>query len=290
MRRLSLPFQTSGHVPNSIILFVMPVLKIIYISLSTLILGAIAALGIMTLRFDRAFRDTSHLVHHTIDVLDETQNSLTGLHSLQTGNPGILLLPHIYALRLLTADNPQQQLRVDSLFHFYGKAAAASPLPPANLPVIRSYPDSIREGLLRMQVVEHRMLDIREAANAASLHMLQRTIITLLIAIISLVCISFSIIIYHLKRRLKAEKKLQDAEQQFTLLVQREKNYAIFMLDTNGNVKTWNEGACRIKGYSAAEIVGRPISLFYTAEGIAQNEPALNLQRPSSTASMKPAD
>ena len=96
---------------------------------------------------------------------------------------------------------------------------------------------------------------------------------------ISLLCIAFGIILYRLNQRLKAGQKLWDAEQQFTLLVQKEKNYAIFLLDTDGNVKTWNEGARRIKGYSADEVVGRPVSLFYTDEEIAQNEPTLNLQK-----------
>lgn len=49
----------------------------------------------------------------------------------------------------------------------------------------------------------------------------------------------------------------------FRLLVSAVKDYAIFMLDTEGRVITWNEGAQRIKGYSADEIIGKHFSVFY---------------------------
>ena len=54
--------------------------------------------------------------------------------------------------------------------------------------------------------------------------------------------------------------------EQFRLLVQSVTDCAIFLLDRSGRVISWNEGAERIKGYSAGEIVGRPIALFYPPE------------------------
>ncbi|MFZ8528461.1 PAS domain-containing protein, partial [Staphylococcus aureus] len=44
------------------------------------------------------------------------------------------------------------------------------------------------------------------------------------------------------------------------------KDYAIFMLDPNGVIRTWNEGAQRIKGYRADEIIGKHFSIFYPEE------------------------
>ena len=52
-------------------------------------------------------------------------------------------------------------------------------------------------------------------------------------------------------------------EERFRTLVESIKDYAIFMLDTNGRIATWNAGAQRIKGYAAHEIVGRHFSVFY---------------------------
>ncbi|HJT23872.1 MAG TPA: PAS domain S-box protein, partial [bacterium] len=48
-------------------------------------------------------------------------------------------------------------------------------------------------------------------------------------------------------------------------------DYAILMLDTEGKILTWNAGAERIKGYKASEIIGKPISVFYTPEDNARN-------------------
>lgn len=55
-------------------------------------------------------------------------------------------------------------------------------------------------------------------------------------------------------------------EYVFSLLVDAVKDYAIFMLDPTGNVRTWNAGATRISGYSSKDIIGKHFSIFYTAE------------------------
>ena len=60
----------------------------------------------------------------------------------------------------------------------------------------------------------------------------------------------------------------RDAEERFRLLVESVKDYAIFMLDANGHVVTWNAGAQRIKGYSAGEIIGKHFSVFYPIEDV----------------------
>jgi PAS domain S-box-containing protein len=60
-----------------------------------------------------------------------------------------------------------------------------------------------------------------------------------------------------------------DAEERFRLLVESVKDYAIFILDPDGRVSTWNPGAERIKGYTAAEIVGKHFSIFYPPEVVA---------------------
>jgi PAS domain S-box-containing protein len=61
-------------------------------------------------------------------------------------------------------------------------------------------------------------------------------------------------------------RQLQESENRFRLLVEAATDYAIFMLDSNGNVVSWNPGAQRIKGYAAREIIGSHFSRFYTEE------------------------
>jgi PAS domain S-box-containing protein len=67
------------------------------------------------------------------------------------------------------------------------------------------------------------------------------------------------------------------AEAQFRLMVECVRDYAIFMLDPGGNVVTWNEGARLIKGYTADEIIGQHLSLFYTPEDRTAGMPQLLL-------------
>jgi PAS domain S-box-containing protein len=61
---------------------------------------------------------------------------------------------------------------------------------------------------------------------------------------------------------------------QFRLLVEGVQDYAIFMLDPDGHVRSWNPGAERIKGYSADEVVGKHFSLFFPAEEVEARESA----------------
>ena len=80
-------------------------------------------------------------------------------------------------------------------------------------------------------------------------------------------------------KRKKVEEELQISEQRFRLLVASVKDYAIFMLDPEGRVATWNEGAERLKGFSAEEIVGRHFSSFYTQEDIEGGRPQRILKK-----------
>jgi PAS domain S-box-containing protein len=66
-----------------------------------------------------------------------------------------------------------------------------------------------------------------------------------------------------LTERRKTMEALRESEERLRLLVHSVKDYAIFMLDPDGYVNSWNEGAERIKGYTEREIVGRHFSLFY---------------------------
>ncbi len=76
-----------------------------------------------------------------------------------------------------------------------------------------------------------------------------------------------------LERRL-VQRATQESEQRFQTLVHGVTDYAIYMLDPQGNVTNWNTGAMRIKGYSESEILGRHFSIFYTPEDRADGVPA----------------
>lgn len=71
---------------------------------------------------------------------------------------------------------------------------------------------------------------------------------------------------------------LHDSDAMYRLLVQSVVDYAIYMLTPEGLVANWNQGAERAKGYTAAEIVGRHYSEFYSEEERASGQPELNLE------------
>ncbi|MET9463788.1 PAS domain-containing sensor histidine kinase [Streptomyces sp. NPDC006544] len=71
---------------------------------------------------------------------------------------------------------------------------------------------------------------------------------------------------------------LAPTETAFTLLVTSVIDYGIFMLDPGGHVSSWNAGAERIKGYSAADIIGKHFSVFYPPEDIVARKPHLELE------------
>jgi PAS domain S-box-containing protein len=70
-----------------------------------------------------------------------------------------------------------------------------------------------------------------------------------------------------------AAPALRESEVSFRLLVEAVQDYAIFMLDPEGRIASWNEGLRRIKGYEADEVLGRPLALFYTPEDAEAGEP-----------------
>jgi formate hydrogenlyase transcriptional activator len=75
-----------------------------------------------------------------------------------------------------------------------------------------------------------------------------------------------------------AQANLHRTAEQLRSLVESVKDYAIFLLDREGRIETWNAGAERIKGYTADEIIGRHFSIFYPGEDIERGKPADELR------------
>jgi PAS domain S-box-containing protein len=87
----------------------------------------------------------------------------------------------------------------------------------------------------------------------------------------------FAKITRDLSERREREENLRRSEERFRLLVEGVKDYAIFLLDREGRVASWNAGAERMTGYSAREIIGRPLSAFYPKEAVEKKWPEQEL-------------
>lgn len=72
--------------------------------------------------------------------------------------------------------------------------------------------------------------------------------------------------------------KLRQSEERFRLLVEAVQDYAIFMLDPDGYIISWNAGAQRLKGYLGAEIIGRHFACFYPPEDVKNGKPEAGLK------------
>src|SRR5260370_27601032 len=76
----------------------------------------------------------------------------------------------------------------------------------------------------------------------------------------------------------KQQRDLFESERGFRLLVERVADYALYMLDPNGIVTSWNIGGERIKGYSPEEIIGQHFSRFYPETDRAAGKPSRALK------------
>lgn len=90
--------------------------------------------------------------------------------------------------------------------------------------------------------------------------------------------IGFSKVTRDLTDRRESEETLRQSEERYRFLVEQVTDYGIFMMDEKGRIASWNEGAKRINGYSASEIIGKYFSIFYPEEDIINGKPTYELK------------
>jgi len=282
---------------------------IILISLPALILVALQIYS--AARIVPGSRHSQQLVAHTLHVIDAARALDQSMSETERGEFGYIVTgdrtyldlyqgaarrtpQNLQRLRQLTQDNPDQTRRIavlasavdlkltelQSAVEARQKKGflAAYRLIEANLK-----PDTRRviTGLVELTIVaEDKLLAAREA-KFAMLETSAENASTIGIAMtVSLMLLGALMLARALRHDAQRLARLRESEERFRLLVSGVKDYAIFMLNPEGRVVSWNEGARRIKGYSPVEAIGLHMSAFYPPEiggrrGVADEELAV---------------
>lgn len=138
--------------------------------------------------------------------------------------------------------------------------------------------DSVINELQLIKAEANSLLVQRRAELFKTVGLTRRIFVLSNILMLILLIASFMLIYYHFRRRQKTERKLIDSENRFSTLINGTKDLAIFMIDKDGMILNWYEGAHKIKGYTTKEVIGKHVSLFYPPEAVANGEPEHNLQ------------
>ena len=248
--------------------------------LALLIFGAAPLRGLV------ASSASTRWVRHTYEVLENLEDLRFAIDSIDSsGRPSAA--PDQAGLRNLTADNAltQRQLpaleplaaqqiqeaeRVLTLRQGQGMEAAVDGLRGETG---QSREVGLHPAVLQLQVEERRLLELR--SEDARRRMSQTRSVLVLGTLLGLLIAAAAG--WSLQRRNsgrgQAEEALRDSEEQYRMLLDGVQDHAIFMLDPQGRIVSWNAGAERIQGYSAEQVIGRNFSCLFPAEDIQRDRP-----------------
>ena len=258
----------------------------------------IVAVGAAALRSTEATVSSARWVAHTLQVRAELEAGFADLIEAETGVRGYVitgdttyLAPYhsarttlhsrLAGLRDLTADNPAQQRRLDSLETLVatrlerlqwtietrrtGGPAAAGPAVIGGRG--KELIQRMHEVITRMEDDEGQLLAQRSATLQAKARLARLAAWTGALVALALAGLASVLVGREMAGRRFAEERLR-------LLVGSVRDYAIYMVDPAGYVRSWNAGAERIKGYTPPEILGQHFARFFTPEDVAAGRPA----------------
>lgn len=133
--------------------------------------------------------------------------------------------------------------------------------------------DQVQQVISDMHVAENKTAFQYQAAVQSHAVTAEITILCVTVLAAILGCVSAVLVRRDFKKRKQAEEILRQNEERFRLMIGCVRDYAILMLDPDGRIVNWNEGAQRIKGYTADEIVGQHFSKFYPEESVREKLP-----------------
>src|SRR6202522_3749029 len=248
--------------------------------------------------------ESGRWVRHTHEVLEHLENLLSSMQNLESSARGFVLTgkeSYLETYRAsisraeqektivanLTVDNPTQQHqipklerlaaqkiqlaeRVIDLRRTKGLEAAVDAIQNGEgQRIMEDYREVIRE----MEDDEQRLLVLRDAVAKRRLNQTRGVLILgTLLGLLVAVAAGWSVQ-RDSSQRLFAEESLRESEERYRMLLDGIDDYAIFLMDPEGQIVSWNSGAERIKGYSAEEIIGHNFSCFFPPEDIERGRP-----------------
>lgn len=214
---------------------------------------------------------SSNTYHINISVRDSLQKKGDRLWNLMKGDNSL----NVYAKSL-----HQQLIQVVALTGnpLHQPTASANVMSTSNREQVLALISAITQKLQVMKVQQTRLLTTRRASFLKTVDITGRIFVVSNILMLIILLASFLFIFYHFRKRQKTERKLFESENRFRTLINSTKDLAIFMVDKDGIIINWYEGAHQVKGYTTEEITGKHISIFYLPEAVAKGEPERNLQ------------
>jgi PAS domain S-box-containing protein len=265
---------------------------------------ALGVMGWLSYRATRDFIIAQNRVTHSEEVITQLQAMLATVVETETDQRGYLLtcdptflkerssavarIPgQMQQLKTLTSDNPAQQNALnqfgaqtralislgDDRIAAFQKAGLSAAL--TTEPIQKTRTAMADEEWLTAQMYwteETLLVQRREHArivgNRSELAVISGSAFAVIVGGLAVILGRRD-----LRRRAEAETALQQNEERFRLMISAIRDYAIFRLDPDGRIASWNQGAQRIKDYTADEIIGQHFSKFYPPEAIAKGLP-----------------
>ena len=248
--------------------------------------------------------ESDRWVRHSHEVLDNLQELLFAMQSIESSSRGFALTgeepylksldasiasveQHAATLRNLTVANPGEQRHLPAL-----EGLAAQKIQFAQMVIslgrtkgLEAAGDAVRSGrgeriMREFQSVVRQLRDeelqLLVQRNAEAKLRLGQTKTVLILGTVLALLITAAAgwsVQRDSSRRQLVEEALRESEEQYRLLLDGVKDYAIFMMDPRGRILSWNAGAERIKGYGADEIIGQNFSSFFPPEEIERGRP-----------------
>jgi PAS domain S-box-containing protein len=265
---------------------------------------ALLVVGAMSFRGMAVSSESERWVRHTHEVLEKLQDLLSAMRIIEDDYRGFVITgdesnlksyraatvsveQDEAAVRALTVDNPIQQSQISNLEDLVGQEIQFGEMvislrrnrgTDAATDAIRTGQDRrIMDGfqgvVREVQNEELRLLSLRDADAKRGIGQTKTVLILGTVLGVMIAAAAGWSAQRDGSRGALAAETLRDHEERYRLLLGEIRDYAIFMLNPQGMVVSWNAGAERIKGYTAEQIIGHNFSCFFPLEDIERGRP-----------------